>query len=56
MKSWKTRSTLENATAVDEVLATAEGIVAEHYARIRNLYDEPTIGECDVLARMGGER
>ena len=43
---------LQGATAVGAVLAAAEEIVEEHFDRVCDLYDEPTITHADVLEKL----
>ena len=55
---WKvkneTRAMLAGATAADLALKVAEDIVDAHYAQVRSLYDEPTMGHAYVLAKVNG--
>ena len=48
----QTTCMLQGATAVGAVLAAAEEIVEEHFDRVCDLYDEPTITHADVLEKM----
>jgi len=50
----QTTCMLQSATATGPVLDAAEEIVEAHLARVRDLYDEPTITHADVLEKMNG--